>query len=85
MGILGLAVRGLRSFRVRKAIRQFHSDERGDEGVNKILIIAMVAIPLIVILIIFGGEIIDFFKGEWTELQDDEQMDEKDKWGGSEE
>ncbi len=46
----------------------FHDDEQGDEGVNKILIIAMIAIPLILVLIFFGGEIVEFFQNAWNNL-----------------
>lgn len=40
---------------------RFHSNEQGDEGVNKILIIAFVAIPLIIVIILFGGKIKGWF------------------------
>ena len=43
------------------ALSRFHSNEQGDEGVNKILIIAFVAIPLIIVIIIFGGKIKGWF------------------------
>jgi Flp pilus assembly pilin Flp len=49
-------------------LRRFHHDETGDEGVNKILIIAMIAIPLIIALIAFGDKIVEFFKDAWDKL-----------------
>ena len=58
--------------RVAKRLRGFHGNEQGDEGVNKILIIAMIAIPLIIILIAFGDEIGSFFKDQWDKLRGEE-------------
>ncbi len=49
-------------------LRAFHRDERGDEGVNKVLIIAMIVVPLVTVLIIFGKEIVTFFKKAWGDL-----------------
>ena len=44
-------------------------DEQGDEGVNKVLIIAMIVIPLVLVLIFFGEEIVDFFQSQWEDLE----------------
>ena len=49
-------------------LRRFHRDEQGDEGVNKVLIIAMIVVPLVTVLIIFGKEIVTFFKKAWGDL-----------------
>jgi Flp pilus assembly pilin Flp len=48
---------------LRAAFARFRSSEQGDEGVNKILIIAFVAIPLIIVIIVFGGRIKGWFGG----------------------
>ena len=50
------------------AIRRLHSDEQGDEGVNKILIIAMIVVPLVIVLILFGKDIVNFFTNAWKKL-----------------
>lgn len=55
--------------RVLERLRSFPSNETGDEGVNKILIIAMIAVPLIIALIVFGGEIKKFFTERWEKLK----------------
>lgn len=57
---------------LKRALARIHRDERGDEGVNKVLIIAMIVIPLVIVLIWFGDEIVTFFKGQWDALQDEE-------------
>ena len=45
-----------------------HRDEQGDEGVNKILIIALIAIPLVIILLVFGKKIAEWFSEAWDNL-----------------
>ena len=65
----------------KEALRRFHEDEQGDEGVNKILIIAMVAVPLIIVLIFFGGQIRDFFVNAWNDLTG-KTMDTEDPFSG---
>ena len=50
------------------ALARLHRDERGDDGVNKILIIAMIVVPLVIVLIHFGNEIVDFFQQMWGRL-----------------
>ena len=52
----------------RGALARLHADEQGDEGVNKILIIAMIVIPLVIVLIVFGKDIVKFFNEAWTKL-----------------
>jgi Flp pilus assembly pilin Flp len=51
-----------------QALRRLHRDEVGDEGVNKILIIALIAVPLVIILVVFGGKIVEYFRGAENNL-----------------
>ena len=53
---------------LRGALARLHRDEQGDEGVNKILIIAMIVVPLVIVLIVFGKDIVDFFAKHWAKL-----------------
>ena len=53
---------------LRGALARLHADEQGDEGVNKILIIAMIVVPLVIILILFGRDIVKFFKEAWAKV-----------------
>ena len=57
---------------LNRALARIHRDEQGDEGVNKVLIIAMIVIPLVIVLIWFGDEIVGFFEDQWTALQGEE-------------
>ena len=46
---------------ITRRLVNFHRNETGaDEGMNKLLIFAMVALPLLALLIFFGGEIVTF-------------------------
>jgi|KBSSwiStaDraftv2_1062776.scaffolds.fasta_scaffold25779_6 hypothetical protein len=48
-------------------IREFHRNEVGaEEGMNKLLIFAIVALPLLALLIFFGKNIADFANTQWT-------------------
>ena len=48
-------------------------DDRGAEGLEKVLIIAAIALPLLAILLFFSGEIKDWVTREWDNVQDNEQ------------
>ena len=49
-----------------RAVVRIHSNETGaDEGMNKLLIFAMVALPLLALLILFGGQVVDFANERW--------------------
>jgi len=58
--------------RLKQALARIHRDEQGDEGVNKILIIAMIVIPLVIVLIAFGDKIVEFFQAQWAALTGEE-------------
>lgn len=52
-------------------IKRLHDDERGD-AVQFILIAAAVAIPLIIALVYFGSDIVEFVGGRGSDLNDTE-------------
>jgi len=48
---------------------RLHRDEVGaDEGMNKLLIFAMVALPLLALLILFGTQILEFATERWDQV-----------------
>jgi hypothetical protein len=52
-----------------KALRRLHANEVGaEEGMNKLLIFAMVALPLLALLIFFGKAILNFAQTQWTNI-----------------
>lgn len=53
------------------ALRQFHNDQRGAEGLEKLLIVAAVVLPLLGVLIVFRNELAAWVKGLWKNVQSD--------------
>jgi len=53
--------------RVGRALAAFHNDRRGAEGLEKILILAAVALPLLGLLIYFRDELGTWLKKIWTD------------------
>jgi hypothetical protein len=52
--------------RLGAAARRLHGNDTGaEEGMNKLLIFAMVALPLLALLIFFGTEIVGFAQEQW--------------------
>jgi hypothetical protein len=55
--------------RIASSLTAFHHNEIGaDEGMNKLLIFAMVALPLLALLILFGGQVVDFANEQWGKV-----------------
>ena len=51
-----------------KRLRELHANETGaEEGMNKLLIFAMVALPLLGLLILFGTGIVEFANTQYDE------------------
>lgn len=61
-----------------KRISQLHSDERGAEGLEKVLIIAAVALPLLGLLIAYRKEINRWINDTWatTKTEGDTPFDQ---------
>jgi Flp pilus assembly pilin Flp len=49
------------------SLKQLYRDERGAEGLEKLLIIAAIVLPLLGILILFRNEIKEWVVGIWEE------------------
>lgn len=56
----------------KNAVSRFVHEEKGAEGIEKLLIIAAVALPMLGILIVFRGAITDFITARWEEVVGDE-------------
>ncbi len=56
--------------RCGKMLARLHRDEKGAEGLEKLLIIAAVVLPLLGLLMYFKDEITDWVKDKWTEERD---------------
>lgn len=56
--------------RLRETLTRLHQDERGAEGLEKLLIIAAIILPLLGLLIIFRDTISDWISSVWGEVED---------------
>ncbi len=53
---------------LKEKIRRFHGDESGAPEMSTVMIVALIAIPLVIALILFGKKIYQWFQGGITEL-----------------
>ena len=60
-----------------QSLARFHRDDRGAEGLEKLLIIAAIVLPLLGVLIFFRDEIGDWIDGLWSDMRGD-----ADSFGG---
>jgi len=51
--------------RIWRSVAKLHRDERGAQGLEKLLIIAAVVLPLLGILIYFSKDLMTWVKGLW--------------------
>lgn len=68
--------------RVWKSLRALHADERGSEGLEKLLIILAIVLPLLGLLIFFRDEIKAWVTETWNEAVGEEQGEHGDFFGG---
>ena len=50
---------------------RLHRSEQGAEGLEKLLIIGAIVLPLLGLLIVFRGDLTEWVKQIWTDTQDD--------------
>jgi len=58
--------------RLRKTLLTLHLDERGAEGLEKLLIVAAIVLPLLGLLIVFRKRITSWVEGSWDDIAADE-------------
>ena len=56
---------------VMDSLKRLHRDERGAEGLEKLLIIAAIVLPLLGILILFRNEIKEWVVNIWEDATED--------------
>jgi Flp pilus assembly pilin Flp len=54
---------------LRSLVARLHRDERGAEGVEKLLLIAAIVLPLLGVLIIFRDDITKWVEEKWTDIK----------------
>ncbi len=58
---------------MRHRLARLHEDETGaEEGMNKLLIFALIALPLLALLLFFGDKIVEFASGAWDDTVGDD-------------
>lgn len=55
---------------VQSELVRLFNDEQGAEGLEKILIIAAIVLPLLGVLLFFKDSITEWLSGEYSELKD---------------
>jgi len=63
-------------------LKRFHRDERGAEGLEKLLIVAAIVLPLLGLLIIFRNEIKDWVVDLWKTARQDADQNKQEFFGG---
>lgn len=53
---------------IKQAIIDLWNDEQGAEGLEKVLIIAAVALPLLAVLLFFAGDIREWVADNWDSV-----------------
>lgn len=57
--------------RLTKQMKKFWADEQGAEGMEKLLIVGVIILPLLGILIWFKDDITEWVQGIWGDVQED--------------
>jgi Flp pilus assembly pilin Flp len=57
------------------SLRRLDRDEQGAEGLEKLLIIGAIVLPLLALLIVFRDDIAEWLKSSWSDVRDDSQFD----------
>lgn len=53
---------------LRSTLSHIHDDEQGAEGVEKVLIIAAIVLPLLAVMLFFKDKIVDWLKSQWESI-----------------
>lgn len=54
---------------MKQAAVELWNDEQGAEGLEKVLIIAAIALPLLAVLLFFSGQIREWVSNNWDSVQ----------------
>lgn len=54
----------------RQLAKRLHRDTTGAMSVEKVLIIALIALPILIVLMLFRVKIVEWFRGQSSQLSD---------------
>ena len=55
--------------RLKQSAQAFHEDERGDnENLGRMLVLGLILIPIVIILALYGQDIVAEVKKQWNEV-----------------
>lgn len=61
--------------RFRNVLARFHRDERGAEGLEKLLLLAALILPLLGVLIWYGGDLMNWLSEVWENIKGDRTLE----------
>ena len=67
--------------RVWESLKRLERDETGAQGLELLLIVAAIVLPLLGLLIIFRNEIREWVVGIWEKARGESEKDESDFFG----
>ena len=56
--------------KLKEQLAALHRDDRGAMSVEKVLILAIIALPILIVLYAFRGKIVGWFKARESELNE---------------
>ncbi len=68
--------------RLAQRLRQLHRDQDGSQGLEKLLIVAAIVLPLLGLLIIFRNEIRTWVVDIWQQAKGDANANQSNFFGG---
>lgn len=57
--------------RIRQGLHRLLKDDRGAEGLEKLLIIGAIVLPLLGVLLIFRERIVEMLRSRWEDVEGD--------------
>jgi Flp pilus assembly pilin Flp len=68
--------------RLARFLRRLHADQQGSQGLEKLLIVAAIVLPLLGLLIIFRNEIRNWVVDIWNQAKGDADANKDQFFGG---
>ena len=57
--------------RIKDSLIRLHRSEQGAEGLEKLLIVGAIVLPLLLVLVLFRNKIAEWVTGKWNDVQGD--------------